>query len=325
MSKNSSLLEDFRHFAGLDLLRVTEKAAIATLPLVGRGDSNGADALAVHAMRQTLNQLPMRGEVVIGEGERDAAPMLYIGEKVGLGEGPAVDVALDPLEGTSLTAKAQANALTVVAFAPKGGLLNAPDVYMEKIATGLDVPEGTLDINAPADVNVMALAKAKGVAAKDITVCVLDRKRHATIVAALRKVGARIKFISDGDVAGIIHTTNPQSAIDLYMGTGGAPEGVLAAAALKCHGCGVMQTRLVLSNDAEVARAKKYGITEAARVYHLDDMVGGDALFVATGVTDGDLLQGVQQQKNGFSTHSLFMESWNKTSRRVTTFYPTAF
>ncbi|HEX2624390.1 MAG TPA: class II fructose-bisphosphatase, partial [Sphingomicrobium sp.] len=277
----------------LEMVRVTEAAAIAASSLVGRGDEKAADAAAVEAMRAALNELPMDGTVVIGEGERDEAPMLYIGEKVGSaqGSGPAIDIALDPLEGTTITAKGGANSLAVLAIAEKGGLLNAPDTYMEKIAIGPGYPEGTIDLTRSVTDNVTALATAKGVEPGEIIACVLDRPRHAAIIAELRALGCGIMLIPDGDVAGVIATTDPETTVDIYLGTGGAPEGVLAAAALACVG-GQIQGRLVFRNEDERARARRWGIEDLDRVYTLEDMAKGDCIFAATGVTDGSLLSG---------------------------------
>lgn len=281
----------FEQNLAMDAVRVTEAAAIASWSLVGHGDEKAADQAAVDAMRTALNKLEIDGLIVIGEGERDEAPMLYIGEKVGTGKGPRVDIALDPLEGTTLTAKAMANALAVLAFAPGGGMLHAPDTYMDKIAIGPGYAPGLVDLDAsPAD-NVRALAKAKGVDPREITACVLDRPRHANIIESLRSVGARVYLITDGDVAGVINTTDPSTHVDIYIGQGGAPEGVLACAALKCVG-GQFQGRLVFRNDDEKARARRIGLTDAefGRKYNLDDLVKGDAVFSATGVTKGALL-----------------------------------
>ena len=299
----------------LDAVRVTEAAAIASWALVGRGDEMAADQAAVDAMRDALNDLQIEGVIVIGEGERDEAPMLYIGETVGKG-GPRVDIALDPLEGTSLTAKAQANALAVMALAPAGTLLNAPDTYMDKIACGPGYPAGILDLDrSPAD-NVLALAAAKGTTADQITVCVLDRPRHAEIIASLRSVGARVYLIPDGDVAGVINTADPETGIDLYIGAGGAPEGVLACAALKCVG-GQFQGRLVFRTADERARAARLGITDLDRKYDLNEIVRADAIFVATGVTTGALLDGVTFRNGFVHTHSLVMNSHSHTVREV--------
>ncbi|MCC7267214.1 MAG: class II fructose-bisphosphatase [Caulobacteraceae bacterium] len=299
----------------LDAVRVTEIAAIAAWRLVGRGDEKAADQAAVDAMRTALNDLEIDGEIVIGEGERDEAPMLYIGEKVGRG-GPAVDIALDPLEGTTLTAKAMANALAVMAWAPKGTLLNAPDTYMDKIACGPGYPDGVIDLDAsPAD-NVKALAKAKGVKPEDITVCVLDRPRHASIIESLRGVGARVYLITDGDVAGVINTADPETGVDLYLGQGGAPEGVLACAALKCVG-GQFQGRLVFRNADEKGRAQRVGITDFDKKYVLSEIVRADAIFAATGVTKGALLDGVSFKDGFVHTHTLVMNSSTRTVREV--------
>lgn len=299
----------------LDAVRVTEIAAIAASTLVGRGDEKAADQAAVDAMRTALNGLAIDGEIVIGEGERDEAPMLYIGEKVGRG-GAAIDIALDPLEGTTLTAKAMANALAVMAWAPKGTLLNAPDTYMDKIACGPGYPAGVIDLDrSPAD-NVRALAVAKGVAPEEITVCVLDRPRHAEIIASIRSVGARVNLITDGDVAGVMHTADPATGIDLYVGQGGAPEGVLACAALKCVG-GQFQGRLVFRNVDEKERARRVGITDLDKKYDLHEMVRADAIFAATGVTKGALLDGIRREGGYIITHSLVMNSSTGDVREV--------
>jgi fructose-1,6-bisphosphatase II / sedoheptulose-1,7-bisphosphatase len=300
----------------LDAVRVTEAAAIAAWGLVGRGDEKDADQAAVDAMRNALNELAIDGEIVIGEGERDEAPMLYIGEKVGTGKGPRVDIALDPLEGTTLTAKAMANALAVMAWAPAGTLLNAPDTYMDKIACGPGYAEGVIDLDAtPAD-NVRSLAKAKGVEPDQITVCVLDRPRHTEIINSLRSVGARVYLITDGDVAGVINTADPTTGVDLYIGQGGAPEGVLACAALKCVG-GQFQGRLVFRNNDERARAAKWGITDLDRKYMLNEIVRADAIFAMTGVTNGALLDGVKLDGGFVHTHTLVMNSSTRTVREV--------
>jgi fructose-1,6-bisphosphatase II / sedoheptulose-1,7-bisphosphatase len=310
-------LELARNLA-LDAVRVTEAAAVAASKLVGLGDEKAADQAAVDAMRTALNTLEIDGLIVIGEGERDEAPMLYIGEKVGTGSGPRVDIALDPLEGTTLTAKAMANACAVVAFAPGGGMLHAPDTYMDKIAVGPGYPEGVIDLDAsPAD-NVRALAKAKGCEPAQITACVLDRPRHAEIIASLRSVGARVNLISDGDVAGVINTADPDTGIDIYIGQGGAPEGVLACAALKCVG-GQFQGRLVFRNDDEKARARRLGLSDEVfgRKYSLDELVKGDAVFAATGVTSGALLDGVRVSGGYIHTHTLVMNSATRTVREI--------
>jgi len=302
----------------LEMVRVTEAAAVAASKLIGRGDEKAADAAAVEAMRAALNQLPFDGTVVIGEGERDEAPMLYIGEKVGTeqGTGPKVDIALDPLEGTTLTAKAGPNALAVLAIAESGCLLNAPDVYMEKLAVGPGLPNGTIDLGKSTADNIRAIAAAKGVAPSDVTACVLDRDRHAGIVAELRALGCGIKLIPDGDVAGVIATTDPETGIDVYLGTGGAPEGVLAAAALRCVG-GQMQGRLLFRNDDEVGRARRWGIDDLDHIYGLEDMAKGDCIFAATGVTDGSLLQGVKRRGRVVTTDTVVMRAATGTVRWV--------
>ena len=299
----------------LDSVRVTEIAAIAAWNLVGRGDEKAADQAAVDAMRTGLNDLDIDGEIVIGEGERDEAPMLYIGEKVGRG-GPAVDIALDPLEGTTLTAKAMSNALTVMAWAPKGTLLNAPDTYMDKIACGPGFPAGLIDLDASPAENVRALARAKGVDESQITVCILDRPRHGEIIAKVREVGARVHLITDGDIAGVINTADPDTGVDLYLGQGGAPEGVLACAALKCVG-GQFQGRLVFRNSDERMRAERCGITEFDKKYDLHEMVRAEAIFAATGVTKGALLDGVRLRNGMVHTHSMVMNSSTRTVREV--------
>jgi fructose-1,6-bisphosphatase II / sedoheptulose-1,7-bisphosphatase len=299
----------------LEAVRVTEAAAIAASRQVGRGDERTADHVAVEAMRTALNGLAIDGEVVIGEGERDEAPMLYIGEKVGLG-GVAVDIALDPLEGTTLTAKALPNALTVIAIAEKGSLLNAPDTYMDKIAIGAGFPEGVVDLDADPAANIIALAEAKGVSPSEITACVLDRPRHAAIIEGVRKAGGAVRLITDGDIAGVIATSDPATGIDIYLGQGGAPEGVLAAAALRCVG-GQIQTRLVFRNDEERARAARLGITDLKRKYCLTDLAGGDVVFAATGVTDGAMLEGVHRHGPFVTTSSILMRSGTRTVRWI--------
>ena len=302
----------------LEMVRVTEMAAIAASAWIGRGDNDAADAAAVEAMRAALNTLPMDGTVVIGEGERDEAPMLFIGEKVGSAQdgGPKIDIALDPLEGTTITAKAGPNALAVLAIAEEGGLLNAPDTYMDKLAIGPGYPDGTIDLGRSVTDNIRAIAKAKGVEPRELTACVLDRPRHEAIIAELRALDCAIKLIPDGDVAGVIATTDPDTGIDVYMGSGGAPEGVLAAAALRCVG-GQMQGRLVFRNDDEVARARRWGIEDLERIYTLDDLAAGDCIFAATGVTDGSLLQGVHVRKSCITTESIVMRASSGTVRRV--------
>ena len=296
-------------------VRVTEEAAIASWSQVGRGDEKEADRAAVEAMRDTLNTLDISGQIVIGEGERDEAPMLFIGEELGKG-GVAIDIAVDPLEGTTLTAKAMDNALAVMAWAPKGTLLNAPDTYMDKIAVGPGYPAGIIDLDkSPAD-NAKAIAAAKGVPVNEITACVMDRPRHAEIIASLRAVGVRVALITDGDVDGVINTSNPDTGIDFYVGQGGAPEGVLACAALKCVG-GQFQGRLVFRNNDERARAKRWGIEDLDRKYDLHEIVRDKAIFAATGVTKGMLLDGVKIGGGYVKTHTLVMDSVTQTVREV--------
>ena len=304
----------------LEMVRVTEAAAIGASKLIGRGDEKAADAAAVEAMRAAFNELYMDGTVVIGEGERDEAPMLYIGEKVGSapGKGPKIDIALDPLEGTTITAKAGPNALAVLAVAEEGGLLNAPDVYMDKLAIGPGYPDGIIDLAKSATENVKAVAAAKGVKPEDIIICVLDRPRHSDLIAELRAIGCGISLIPDGDVAGVIAVTNEDTGIDMYMGTGGAPEGVLAAAALRCVG-GQFKGRLVFRNEDEKARARKWGITDLNKIYDLHELAKGDCIFAATGVTDGSLLAGVKIRKDGvMTTESVVMRASSGTVRRIT-------
>ena len=302
----------------LELVRVTEAAAVAAAALIGRGDEKAADAAAVEAMRTALGQLNMNGAVVIGEGERDEAPMLYIGEKVGSGDGVELDIALDPLEGTTITAKAGANALAVIALAEKGNLLNAPDVYMDKLAVGGGYAPGIVDLDRSPAENITAVAKAKGVSPGDIMVCILDRPRHADLIKAVREVGARIMLIGDGDVAGVIATTDPATGVDMYMGSGGAPEGVLAAAALRCIG-GQIQGRLLFRNDDEKVRARRLGVTDLNRKYTTEEMAKGDVIFAATGVTNGSLLEGVHYLPGGqkYTTSSVVMRSRTQTVRWV--------
>jgi len=299
----------------LEAVRVTEAAALAASRLMGRGDEKAADQAAVDAMRQALNGLNIDGTVVIGEGERDEAPMLYIGEKVGAG-GPKIDIALDPLEGTTITAKGGPNALAVIAMAEAGGFLNAPDVYMDKIAVGGGLPAGVVDLDAAPAENLKNLAKAKHVDVSDIVACILDRPRHADLIAKVRAAGARILLISDGDVSGVIATSRADSGIDIYLGSGGAPEGVLAAAALRCIG-GQMQGRLVFRNDDEKGRAVKMGVTDFNRKYDMLDLAKGDVMFAATGVTDGTMLRGVRRFQGGATTHSMVMRSKTATVRLI--------
>jgi len=306
---------------GLDIVRVSEEAAIAAYGWIGKGDEKAADQAAVDAMRRALNTIEMEGRIVIGEGERDEAPMLFIGEKVGTGQGALIDIALDPLEGSTLAAKAMPNALTVLAFAPRGGLLNAPDTYMDKIAIGPGYREGVVDLDARPEENVRALAAAKGVDVSEIVACVLDRPRHEAIISSLRKAGCRVHLITDGDVAGVIHTAQPETGIDIYLGQGGAPEGVLAAAAMKCVG-GQFQGRLVFRSDDERQRARALGITDMDRKYGLNELVSADVQFIATGVTGGALLRGVQKEISArgevfVSTESLMMISRTQTIRKL--------
>lgn len=300
----------------MEVGRCTEAAAIAASTMIGRGDKEGADQAAVTALREAFNKLEMDGTVVIGEGERDEAPMLYIGEKVGTGQGPKIDIALDPLEGTTLTAKAMSNALAVVAMAQGGTLLHSPDVYMDKIACGPGYPENVIDLDAPLEDNISALAKAKGVPTSEITLCILDRERHQDLITAARKMDSRVFLIPDGDVAGVFHTTEASTGIDLYVGQGGAPEGVLAAAALRCVG-GQMQSRLFFRNDDERARAERAGISDLDRKYYLRDMASGDVIFAATGVTNGTMLDGVKWEPGYVHTHTVVMRSKTGTMRYI--------
>ena len=320
MDKETGIL---RRPAGLDriltleLVRVTERAAVAAARLRGRGDEKAADQAAVDAMRAELNRLPIDGVVVIGEGERDEAPMLYIGEQVGTRKGPRVDIALDPLEGTTICAKNLPNALAVIAIAEEGSLLNAPDVYMQKIAVGPGLPAGVVDLDAAPSDNIRALAKAKGVKLHEITACILDRPRHARMIEEVRETGASIRLIGDGDVAGVIHVTEPEeTGIDIYMGIGGAPEGVLAAAALRCIG-GQMEGRLVINSDEQRERAVRMGVSDIDRKYTMEEMARGDVLFAATGVTDGNLLSGVRFGREWISTHTVVMRSSSGTVRWI--------
>lgn len=301
----------------LEIVRVTENAAIAAAEWRGKGDEKSADRAAVEAMREELGKVTVAGRVVIGEGERDEAPMLFIGEEVGLGVGAKVDIAVDPLEGTTLCAKNQHDSLAVLAMAERGGLLHAPDVYMDKIAVGPGYEPGIVQLDRSITENVQAVAKARGVPTSEITVCVLDRPRHAKIIDELRELGASIKLINDGDIAGVIHTTDrEETGIDIYVGTGGAPEGVLAAAALRCVG-GQMQGRLVLDNQEKRDRAARLGIENPDRIYDVTDLASGDVLFAATGVTDGSMLDGVKIRPNYFETSTIVMRSWSKTVRWI--------
>ena len=301
----------------LGLARVAEQAAIASADWIGRGDEKAADQAAVNAMRDQLNKLDIQGVVVIGEGERDEAPMLFIGEEVGTGNGPGVDIALDPLEGTTLTAKDMPNALTVIAMGPRGSMLHAPDVYMDKLAIGPGYPEGIVTLDMPPATRVSALATAKGCGPGDITVCILERPRHEEMIAEVRATGASIRLITDGDVAGVMHCAEPHiTGIDMYMGSGGAPEGVLAAAALKCMG-GQIHGRLLFRNDDERGRAAKAGITDLDKVYSRDEMVTADVIFAATGVTGGSLLPGIKREVGWTTTETLLMRSKTGSVRRM--------
>ena len=314
-SEDAAILD--RNFA-LEAVRVTEAAALASYEWMGRGDEKAADQAAVNAMRSALNGMAIDGTVVIGEGERDKAPMLYIGEKVGTGDGPEIDIALDPLEGTTICATGTPNALTVIAMAEKGGFLNAPDVYMDKIAVGGGLPEGVVDLDDSPETNLKRLAKAKECDISDLLVVILERDRHEEMISRVREAGARIQLIGDGDVAGIIATSVPDAQVDLYMGIGGAPEGVLAAAALRCIG-GQMQGRLLFDDSEQRERAKRMGVTDLSRKYSMEDMATGDVMFAATGVTNGSMLQGVSRFKGGAETHSIVMRSKTATVRTIKT------
>jgi len=304
----------------LEAARVAEAAALAASRWMGRGDEKAADQAAVDAMRTALNALDIDGTVVIGEGERDEAPMLYIGEKVGSGTGPKIDIALDPLEGTTITAKGGTNAMAVLAMAEGGNFLHAPDVYMDKIAVGGGLPKGIVDLDRSPAENLKAIAEAKGKKIEDVLVCILDRPRHAELIKAARDVGARIQLIGDGDVAGAMSTSDPESGIDIYMGSGGAPEGVLACAALRCIG-GQFQGRLLFRNEDEKERAHKVGITDLDRKYDMMDLAKGNVMFAATGVTDGTLLRGVRIFAKGATTHSIVMRSKTGTVRKIETLH----
>jgi fructose-1,6-bisphosphatase II / sedoheptulose-1,7-bisphosphatase len=300
----------------LEIVRVTERAAVSAARLRGRGQEKPADQAAVDAMRRELNKLPIDGTVVIGEGELDEAPMLFIGEQVGTKVGPKVDIAVDPLEGTTLCAKNMPGSIATLAMAEEGTLLHAPDVYMDKIAIGPGYPKGVIDLDAPPEANILALAKAKGVKPEAITAILLDRPRHADIIAAVRKTGAAVTLITDGDVAGVIHCAEPKTGIDIYLGIGGAPEGVLAAAALRCIG-GQMQCRLILDTEERRERSAKMGIKDPKKKYEIEDMVRGDCLFAATGVTDGPMLHGVRFGKEIIETETVVMRSVTGTVRRI--------
>jgi fructose-1,6-bisphosphatase II / sedoheptulose-1,7-bisphosphatase len=314
----SSLLVD-RNLA-LELVRVTEAAALAASRWIGRGDKNAADGAAVEAMRRAFDTVAITGTVVIGEGEMDEAPMLYIGEKVGLyaktGGGPEVDIAVDPLEGTSITAKGGPNAIATVALAEKGGFLHAPDIYMDKLAVGPGLPDGVVHLDASPAENLRELAKAKGCEISDLMICTLDRDRHKDLIKACRAAGARITLLGDGDVAGVINVSQPEAGIDMYMGSGGAPEGVLAAAALRCIG-GQMQGRLMFEDEDQIARAKSMGISDPGRIYSVEEMARGNVMFAATGVTSGAMLRGVRRTPGGAYTHSIVMRSKSGTVRYV--------
>ena len=313
-SKTSTMLD---RILALEIARVTERAAVAAARLRGRGDEKAADQAAVDAMRREMNNLPIIGTVVIGEGERDEAPMLFIGEKVGGGHGPKVDIAVDPLEGTTLCAKNMPGAIATMAVAEANALLNAPDVYMEKIAIGPGYAKGIVDLDASPEDNIRALARAKGVKPEEITALVLDRPRHADLVAAVRRAGAAVRFITDGDVAGVIHTADPESTgIDIYLGIGGAPEGVLAASALACIG-GQIQGRLVLDTDEKRGRAAKMGIKDPRKKYAMEDMVKGDCVFAATGVTTGSMLKGVRFRDDIIETETVVMRAATGTVRWI--------
>ncbi|MCO6418508.1 class II fructose-bisphosphatase [Siccirubricoccus sp. KC 17139] len=303
----------------LELVRVTEAAAIAAARWIGRGDKNAADGAAVDAMRKAFDTVAISGTVVIGEGEMDEAPMLYIGEQIGLG-GPQVDIAVDPLEGTSITAKGGNNAIATVALAERGGFLHAPDIYMDKIAVGPGLPEGIVDLDAPVEENLRELARAKKCGISDLMVCTLDRDRHKEMIKACRAAGARITLLGDGDVSGVIAVSQPEAGIDIYMGSGGAPEGVLAAAALRCIG-GQLQGRLMFENDEQITRAKEMGITDPQRKYKVDEMAAGNVMFAATGVTNGAMLRGVRRTASGAVTHSIVMRSKSGTVRYVEGFH----
>jgi fructose-1,6-bisphosphatase II / sedoheptulose-1,7-bisphosphatase len=317
LSNHSKSSRPLDRILSLEIARVTERAAVAAAKLRGRGNEKAADQAAVDAMRREMNNLSIAGTIVIGEGERDEAPMLFIGEKVGSGHGPRVDIAVDPLEGTTLCAKDMPGAIATMAMAEGGTLLNAPDVYMEKIAVGPGYQNGVVDLDAPAEDNIHALAKAKGVRTEEITALILDRPRHADLIAAVRKAGASVRLITDGDVAGVIHTADPESTgIDIYLGIGGAPEGVLAAAALACIG-GQFQGRLVLDTEEKRIRAAKMGIKDPRKKYQMEEMVTGDCVFAATGVTTGSMLKGVRIRERLIETETVVMRSVTGTVRWI--------
>lgn len=321
MSKNTDGDSGLSRMLTLEIARVTEAAAVAAAKLRGHGDEAAADQAAVDAMRTELNRLPIQGRVVIGEGERDEAPMLYVGEEVGMGEGPKVDIAVDPLEGTTICAKAEPNSLAVVAFAEHDSLLYAPDIYMDKIAIGPGFEPGLVDLDASPEENLQALAKAKGVSVNEITACILDRPRHAKLIEAVRNTGAAIRLIGDGDIAGVIHTANAEdTGIDIYMGIGGAPEGVLAAAALRCIG-GQIQARLHATSDHHRERVAEIGIEDINRKYSMEDLSSGDVIFAATGVTSGSMLQGVRFKPSGIETETVIMRAKTRTVRWIKTMH----
>ena len=315
MTDAAMIFED--RMLSLGLARVSEAAAIASTRLIGRGDEKAADAVAVEAMRDQLNLLDIQGTVVIGEGERDEAPMLFIGEEVGSGKGPEVDIALDPLEGTTLTAKAMPNAITVIAMGPRHSMLHAPDVYMDKLAIGPGFADGLVTLDMKPRERVEVFAKAKGCKPEEVNVCILERPRHADLIAEVRETGAGIRLITDGDVAGVMHCAEPdQTGIDMYMGSGGAPEGVLAAAALKCMG-GQIQGRLLFRNDDEIGRARKAGIEDLDQIYAKDDMCRADVIFAATGVTNGSILSGCRREGEYLNTETILMRSRTGSVRRM--------
>ena len=302
------------------IVNATEKAAIAASKLIGLGDEKAADQVAVDAMRTALNDIDFKGRIVIGEGERDEAPMLYIGEEVGSGNNDEVDIALDPLEGTTITAKGMPNSLSVIAAAQKGGLLYAPDTYMNKIAVGGQLPEDVIDLDASVKDNIKSIADAKKIKVTDVTACVLERPRHSDQIESLRSIGAKIVLIPDGDVAGVIMTTQTDNPVDIYLGVGGAPEGVLAAAALQCIG-GQMQARLVINNDDERSRAQKIGIEDLDKKYSLNELAHGDVIFSATGVTEGTMVRGVRNLNNNHITHSLVLKSNDSSTQYIETYH----
>ena len=302
------------------IVNATEKAAVAASKLIGLGDEKAADQVAVDAMRTALNEIDFKGRIVIGEGERDEAPMLYIGEEVGSGKNDEVDIALDPLEGTTITAKGMPNSLSVIAAAQKGGLLYAPDTYMNKIAVGGQLPKDVIDLDASVEDNVKSIADVKKIKASDVTACVLERPRHNDQIESLRSIGAKIVLIPDGDVAGVIMTTQTNNPVDIYLGIGGAPEGVLAAAALQCIG-GQMQARLVINSDDEKSRAQKIGIKDLDKKYNLDELAHGDIIFSATGVTEGTMVRGVRNVNNNYITHSLVLRSNDSSTQYIETYH----